>query len=415
MSTAQRIKSVTLGRPVALVAALLVTQAGVAQQDVAFNFGFPVAPLGLADQPLPDGPFLYKTGEGMDIRVVVVTNEIEFPWALAFLPNGDMLVTTRPGEIRVIRDDVLDPEPVRGGPESFWTGISGLPGAVHGYQDLVLHPDFAENGLVYLSYTKPSSNQLTVLGLGRGRWDGKALQGFEDIYVGHEGSAGPSRIAFGRDGTLYLTASGGNAQDLTHIGGKVLRLNDDGSVPQDNPFVGKQGALPEIYSLGHRNSLGLAVHPSTGAVWQNENGPNGGDEINILSPGANYGWPVVSLGRTYPGPWQKEGGPTHEEFVPPFAYWMPAIALSGMAFYTGDALAKWKGDVFVGGLRYGEIPGTGQLHRILFNQDMEELRREVLLADLRQRIRDVRQGPDGLLYVITDEQAGAVLRIEPAD
>jgi len=415
MSTAQRIKSVTLGRPVALVAALLVTQAGVAQQDVAFNFGFPVAPLGLADQPLPDGPFLYKTGEGMDIRVVVVTKEIEFPWALAFLPNGDMLVTTRPGEIRVIRDDVLDPEPVRGGPESFWTGISGLPGAVHGYQDLVLHPDFAENGLVYLSYTKPASNQLTVLGLGRGRWDGKALQGFEDIYVGHEGSAGPSRIAFGRDGTLYLTASGGNAQDLTHIGGKVLRLNDDGSVPQDNPFVGKQGALPEIYSLGHRNSLGLAVHPSTGAVWQNENGPNGGDEINILSPGANYGWPVVSLGRTYPGPWQKEGGPTHEEFVPPFAYWMPAIALSGMAFYTGDALAKWKGDVFVGGLRYGEIPGTGQLHRILFNQDMEELRREVLLADLRQRIRDVRQGPDGLLYVITDEQAGAVLRIEPAD
>jgi len=157
------------------------------------------------------------------------------------------------------------------------------------------------------------------------------------------------------------------------------------------------------------------VHPGTGAVWQNENGPNGGDEVNILKPGANYGWPIVSLGRTYPGPWQTGNGPTHQNFEPPIIYWTPAIAPSGMAFYTGNKLAKWKGDVFVGGLRYGEIPGTGQLSRILLNQNLEELRREALLTELHQRIRDVRQGPDELLYVITDEQAGAVLRIEPAN
>jgi glucose/arabinose dehydrogenase len=156
------------------------------------------------------------------------------------------------------------------------------------------------------------------------------------------------------------------------------------------------------------------MHPGTGEIWQNENGPNGGDEINILRPGRNYGWPLVSYGRTYQGPWQSER-PRHEIFEPPVVYWMPAIAVSGMAFYTGDRLPKWKGDVFVGALRTGEIPGTGHLERILFNENMEELRRETLLTDLRQRIRDVRQGPDGLLYVLTDEKPGAVLRIEPAE
>ena len=166
-----------------------------------------------------------------------------------------------------------------------------------------------------------------------------------------------------------------------------------------------------VYSDG---ALGLAAHPATGEIWEVENGPNGGDELNILKPGANYGWPLVSLGRTYPGPWQAGNGPTHEGFEPPVVYWTPAIAVSGLAFYTGDALAKWTGDVFVGGLRYGEIPGTGQLQRILLNQDFEELRREVLLDDLRQRVRDVRQGPDGLLYAVTDEDEGAILRIEPA-
>jgi glucose/arabinose dehydrogenase len=192
----------------------------------------------------------------------------------------------------------------------------------------------------------------------------------------------------------------------------VLRARDAASPPNHTPFVGKQGDRPEIYTLGHRNSLGLALHPVTGEIWQSENGPNGGDELNVIRAGKNYGWPLVSYGRTYPGPWQAKL-PTHEGFEPPAVYWTPAIAVSGFTFYTGDKLAMWKGDVFVGGLRTGEIPGTGKLDRILFNQQMEELRRESLLVDLRQRVRDVQQGPDGLLYVITDEDEGAVLRIEP--
>jgi glucose/arabinose dehydrogenase len=194
----------------------------------------------------------------------------------------------------------------------------------------------------------------------------------------------------------------------------VLRLRDDGGVPDDNPFVGKAGYRPEIYSLGHRSCLGLTVHPRTGEVWLSEMGPNGGDEINIIKPGRNYGWPRVSLGRTYPGPWQAKGNqPTHEGFEAPVAYWMPAISVSGLMFYTGERFPKWKDDLFVGGLRYGEIPGTGRLDRILFNDQHEELRRESLLTDLHQRIRDVKQGPDGLIYVATDETRGAILRIEP--
>ena len=211
---------------------------------------------------------------------------------------------------------------------------------------------------------------------------------------------------------LYIATSGGSAQDGNSLGGKVLRVRDDGSVPNDNPFVGKQGYRPEIYTLGHRNSLGLALHPTTGELWQSENGPNGGDELNVIRAGKNYGWPLVSYGRTYPGPWQAKL-PTSEGFEPPAVYWTPAIAVSGFTFYTGDKLPLWKGDMFVGGLRTGEIPGTGKLDRILFNPQMEELRRESLLVDLRQRVRDVAQGPDGLLYVITDEDEGAVLRIEP--
>jgi glucose/arabinose dehydrogenase len=393
----------------------LLASAGDAQQDVPrYDSGTPIAPTGLANQPLGDGPWEYKTGEGMDVRASVVTKALQYPTSLAFLPDGAMLVTTRPGELRIIRDGVLDPQPVAGGPQAYWTGVSGDPGAVHGYMDLALHPDFADNGLVYIGYTKPLAGDATTIAVGRGRWTGSALEGFEDIYVGSAGLRGVVRLVFGDDGTLYFSAAGGDPQTLDNAGGKILRITDDGGIPPDNPFVGQEGALPEIFTLGHRGALALAVHPVTGAVWESENGPNGGDEINILKPGANYGWPLVSLGRTYPGPWQAGDGPTHEGFEPPIVYWMPAIAASGLAFYTGDALPKWKGDVFVGGLRYGEIPGTGQLQRILFNENFEELRREVLLDDLRQRIRDVRQGPDGLLYVVTDEEEGAILKIEPA-
>jgi glucose/arabinose dehydrogenase len=219
---------------------------------------------------------------------------------------------------------------------------------------------------------------------------------------------------FGRDGKLYMSTNGGEAQDGMNLGGKVLRLNDDGTVPNDNPFVGKAGFRPEIYTLGHRSPLGLAVHPGTGQIWEVENGPNGGDEVNILVPGGNYGWPVVSLGRTYQGPWHSQKF-QQEGMIDPVVYWTPAIAVSGIAFYTGDKLPKWKGDVFVGGLRTGEIIGTGQIQRILFNGKMEELRREALLTDWRHRMRDIRQGPDGLLYVLVDDDDGAILRIEPAN
>jgi glucose/arabinose dehydrogenase len=242
-------------------------------------------------------------------------------------------------------------------------------------------------------------------------WDGKAFTGTRDIFVGEGSSGGP--IVFGGDGMLYVAHGGGDTQNPNSLAGKILRLTDEGKVPPDNPFVGRADARPEIFTMGHRTFLRMAKHPLTGAIWQIENGPNGGDEVNILAPGANYGWPLISLGRTYGGPWQ---GPFSKEgFRDPIIYWMPAIAVSGITFYTGDRLPKWKGDVFVSGMRYGEIPGTGQLHRILINKNLEELRREPLLVDLRRRIRDVKQGRDGLLYLLTDEADAVMLRIEPSE
>ena len=202
------------------------------------------------------------------------------------------------------------------------------------------------------------------------------------------------------------------SQDPTSLRGKVLRLNDDGSVPDDNPFVSHVGHRPEIYTFGHRNTLGLILHPESGELWQHENGPNGDDEINIVLPGRNYGWPVVSYGRDYSGARLYE--PAREGMEPPLVVWLPAIAAAGMTVYTGDEFPAWKGNVFVGSLRQGGIPGTGHLQRIVFNEKAEELRRESILTELRQRIREVREGPDGLLYLLTDEDDGALLRIEPA-
>jgi glucose/arabinose dehydrogenase len=392
----------------------LVATAAFAQQKVTWDskFNIPVAPTGLAHRPLPDHPVEFDTAEGQKIRVVVVTKALEYPWSAAFLPDGSMLVTERAGRLRIIRKGVLDPKPIAGAPASYWAGESGGPGAVHGYMDIALHPHFAENHLLYLTYTKPLDGGKRTTAIARGRLNGSALSEVKDIFVLDEAST--SRIAFGSDGMLYLTTTGKDPQDPNTLGGKVLRLRDDGSVPPDNPFVGQAGHRPEVYTLGHRSALGLAVNPSTGEMWQNENGPNGGDEINILKPGRNYGWPLVSYGRTYQGPWQSTP-PGSVGFEAPVVIWIPAIAVSGMTFYTGDKLPKWKGDVFVGSLRTGEIPGTGHVERILFNEKMEELRREALLREFRQRIRDVRQGPDGLLYLLTDEKEGAVLRIEPAE
>ena len=380
-----------------------------AQQDVPFDprTNYPVAPQGLEIPPLPDAPVEYKTAEEQDIRVVVFVRGLTQPWSIAFLPDDVMLVTERAGALRVIRDGELDPDPVAGLPEVNDTGLSGL-------HDIVRHPNYDTNGYLYFSYNRPDGDGSRLM-VSRGRFDGEALVDVREVFTATEGIGGGSRLAFDHDGLLYMSIGSGQAdaaQDPMSQRGKVLRLREDGSVPDDNPFVGKEGFLPEIYTLGHRTTLALAVHPRTGDVWQNENGPNGGDEINVLRPGANYGWPLISLGRTYPGPWQSKEF-SREGFENPIVYWTPSIAASGMAFYTGDALPRWTGDVFVGALRMGEIPGTGHVQRILFNQDMEELRREMLLVDLRQRIRDVRQGPDGLLYVLTGEDDGAVLRIEP--
>ncbi|HEY7334893.1 MAG TPA: PQQ-dependent sugar dehydrogenase [Bryobacteraceae bacterium] len=405
----QRIRFVSSLGPLVLLAGI----AGSGQQQVPFQNGIPVAPKGLTGRKLPKLPVEFDTGEGQRIRVVAVTRALEYPFSLAFLPDGGVLVTERAGRLRVIRNGVLDPKPVAGTPASYWSGDSGLPGAVHGYMDVALHPKFAENHLLYLSYTKPVDQNRRVVAIARGRLENGALTDVRDIFVSDQ--AGTSRIAFARDGTLFMTTTGNNPQDPNTLGGKILRLKDDGEIPPDNPFVSQPDHRPEVYALGIRSSLGLAVHPGTGEMWENENGPNGGDEINILKPGRNYGWPVVSYGRDYPGPWHnKDGRPGHVGFEPPVVIWVPAIAVSGMAFYTGDKLPKWKGDVFVGSLRTGEIPGTGHLERILFNEKMEELRREALLTDFHQRIRDVRQGPDGFLYVLTDEKEGALLRIEPA-
>jgi glucose/arabinose dehydrogenase len=389
----------------------MAAQPALAQRKVPFQSGIPIAPTGLANKPLGNGPFDYATGEGQDIRVVVVTKALSYPYSMAFLPDGTMLVAQRNGQLRAIRNGKLDANPVEGGPVAFSAGESGMPGAVHGYMNLALHPQFAQNQLVYLSYTK-RTNDRNHVAVARSKWANGKLTETKDIWVGDDSTGGSTPIVFGRDGMLYIATSGGDAQAHDTTSGKVLRLRDDGSVPSDNPFVGQAGYKPEIYTLGHRSSLGLAVHPVTGEVWQSENGPNGGDELNIIRAGKNYGWPLVSYGRTYPGPWQAKL-PTHESFEPPVVYWTPAIAVSGFTFYTGDKLAKWTGDVFVGGMRTGEIPGTGHLDRVLFNENMDELRRESLLVDLRQRIRDVKQGPDGLLYVLTDEDEGAVLRIEP--
>ena len=408
---------------VAPLAVVLAISAGVAivigQRTVPFSNGIPVAPTGLANKPLGAGPFVYDTGEGQKIRVVVVTKGLSYPFSMAWLPDGTMLVTERMGKLRIIRNGKLDPKPVDGAPMNYGAGESGLPGAVHGLMDIVLHPQYAQNRYLYINYTKQLDAKRNTAAIARASWDASGLKGVKDIFVASLGTStapggtSTARMAFGSDGMLYLAGSGADPQDPNSHGGKVLRLKDDGSVPPDNPFVGKPGYKPEIYTMGHRNSLGLAVHPRTGQMWQTENGPNGGDELNVLKPGANYGWPMVSYGRQYTGPFQSER-PGHAGFEPPVVMWVPAIATSGLTFYTGDKLPLWKGDVFVGALRTGEIPGTGHIERILFNEKMEELRRESLLGDLRQRMRDIRQGPDGLLYVLTDEKDGALLRIEPA-
>ena len=364
---------------------------------------------------LPDRPVKFESAEERHLRLSILTNDLEQPWSIAFLPDGNLLVTERPGRLRVIRNGKLLKEPVRGVP-SVQTGGEGN---LQGLMDIALHPQFRENHWVYLAYHKPTPAGEGATTLARAVWNGESLVDVRDIFESHATGTEASRIVFGRDGLLYMSISGPGsgpdikrAQDPGDYAGKIVRLRDDGAIPRDNPFVGRAGYKPAIYTLGHRNGHGLAINPETGDLWETEQGPSGGDEINIIRRGRNYGWPLVSYGRDYFGN-RFSARPTRVGVEDPTVVWLPSIGLTGMTFYTGDRFPNWKRNVFVAGLREGGIPRTGQLQRIVFNEQWEELRREPMLQDLKQRIRDVRQGPDGLLYVLTAEDEGALLRIEP--
>ena len=372
-------------------------------------------PLAIPRATFGDGPWTVEAAEGVKIRMSVVTKGLVNPWSFAWLPDGSMLITERPGRLRLLRNGVLDPTPIGGVPVVKAQRLSGL-------MDVALHPKFGENHILYLTYNKGREDGMLATVLARGRLEGNTLKDVKDIFIAEpwwDGAGGSaSRIVFGRDGMLYMTTgSGGGAnfaqgQEKNIHKGKVLRLKDDGTVPPDNPFVKQPEFKPEIYSWGHRNSLALIVHPVTGELWNSENGPNGGDEINIVKAGKNYGWPTVSMGRSYEGPWQ--GKFEKDGMEGPLVYWMPAIAASGLMIYTGDKFPTWRNNAFVGAMRYGEIPNTGHLQRIVFNEKTEEVRREMLLTEFRQRIRDVKQGPDGFVYLLTDESPGALLKLEPA-
>jgi glucose/arabinose dehydrogenase len=375
-------------------------------------------------------PRTFDTATGQRIRVVTVATGLVHPYSLAFSDARTILVAERAGQLRVIRDGVLQPA-------AAWTAPgppASRPPAVNGPDGLhfiALHPRFATNRLVYLSYSKWDDRGTTVA-IGRGTLTGDTLTDVREIFAADASDgtgANPGRIFFLRDGTLLFTVGDRDrlccngsednsyrmrAQDLGNHYGKILRLRDDGTVPPDNPFVERAGARPEIFSYGHRNAYGLAYRPGTDELWESEIGPLGGDEINILQPGRNYGWPLVSTGRNYTGtevsdrPWSREG------MVNPRMIWVPSISPSGLIFYTGDKFKGWKDNAFLGALN-GKA-----LWRVAFGQPQQAEKREVLLAAYDARIRDVQQGPDGLLYLATEQAStgpaadGMVLRIEPA-
>ncbi len=345
------------------------------------------------------------TSQKQAFRPVVVTSGLEHPWAVAFLPDGRMLVTERPGRLRLIVDGRLQREPIDGVPSVVARGQGGL-------LDVVLHPDYADNGWIYLSYSARGRGGAHTE-VARARLDGNRLVDLKTIFSANNVSGGTghfgSRLAFGGDGKLYVTVGErrdkDRAQDLDAHNGTTVRLNDDGTVPADNPFLNTAGALPEIYSYGHRNAQGMARHPDTGAIWLNEHGPQGGDEVNIVKPGVNYGWPVITYGRSYSGFSIGEGSskPGMEQ---PLLHWTPSIAPSGMAFYTGDKYPGWRGNLFVGSLKFR--------HLVRLELDGERVvAQERLLENAFGRVRDVRQGPDGLLYILTDQRDGALIRLEP--
>ncbi len=350
-----------------------------------------------------------------DFRIVPVAEGLMNPWSMAFLPGGDILVTERPGRLRIIRKGKLIEAPVPGVPPVVVRGQGGL-------LDVVLHPNFASNRLVYLSYSKPSGDSgAATTAVARGRFESDRLTGVEDIFVavtkgapGHFGS----RLAFDKSGFLFITVgdrmvpSTGDltahpAQDLSNHQGKIVRLQDDGKVPADNPFVEKEGARPEIWSYGHRNSQGLAVHPETGEVWAVEHGPQGGDELNNIRKGLNYGWPVIGYGVNYGSGNAIHSGTHKTGMEQPANIWVPSIGISGLLFYTGDQFPNWTGSALVGGL------SGDRLDRLTINGQKAELTE--ILFRRQGRIRDVRQGVDGFIYLAIDGESkpSSVVRLEP--
>ncbi len=355
-----------------------------------------------------------------NFRVVTVAEDLEYPWSMAWLPNGDMLVVERSGRLRILRDGVLDPSPITGWPAVYREEGQG------GFMDVVPHRDFATNRLLYLSYGKPNGDaSMGTTTVVRGRLEGDRVVDVEEVFEsdawGDNNNHFSGRMAFDHDGYLFLTVgdrmldpdllADHPAQDLTNHMGTIVRLHDDGSVPVDNPFVGRDDALPEIWSYGHRNLQGLTIHPQTGEVWSNEHGPRGGDELNLIVSGRNYGWPVVSFGINYDGriitPETERSGMESPRFV-----WLPSIGTSGLMFYAGDRFPWWKGSAFVGGL-VGE-----QVARVSLSSG-SAVTEETLLGGVLGRVRDVRQGPDGLIYLALEADRGGspladVVRLEPS-
>jgi len=354
-----------------------------------------------------DAPKVAASGE-TNVAVTTVARGLEHPWALAFLPDGRMLVTERPGRMRfVTRDGALSP-PVTGLPEVFAEGQGGL-------LDVALDPRFAENSTIYFSFAEPGAGGTNGTAVARARLSGGALADLKVIFRQQPKVASKqhfgSRLVFARDGNLFVTTGERNserakAQDLgTHLG-KVLRITPDGRVPADNPFVGRKDALPEIWSYGHRNSQGAALDPRTGRLWEIEHGPKGGDEINLPEPGRNYGWPVITYGREYSGGPIGEG-PAKAGMEQPVHYWVPSIAPSGMAFHDGRGFPAWKDQLFVGAL------AATQLVRLVVTPECKVGHEERI--EIGKRVRDVREGPDGALYLATDEDDGEILRVVPAN
>jgi len=431
---------------ITLLAFLLGSPASIpAQQDAAQNGGRPpefdtYTPGPCSPNGQPHGGC--TPGTKVRIRVVTVAHGLLHPWQIAFLPGGrDMLVTELPGRLNIVHSGSLDPQRVAGWP------VPSLEART--LNSVLLHPNYAQNHFVYLSYTKargPRGSapgpEVTTLALARGRFDGTTLSDVRDVFVAdawEPGGAMAGRTEFGPDGLIYMAVGDRDrnaltddnsarslAQDLKVDVGKVLRLRDDGSIPPDNPFVGRADAKPEIYTYGHRNTLGMAWHPETGALWQTEVGPMGGDELNILLPGRNYGWPLVSFGKIYTGHTVSDNSWWRPGTEAPVMFWVPAISPSGLIFYTGDKFPLWKGNLFSGAL------SGQQLLRIAFNQPPPQAeRRESMLLQLDIRVRDVRQGPDGYIYLVTEKATaatppgghldgpeplnGTILRIEPAE